>query len=161
MESFTRAVDWVLGHEGGYSADPLDPGGETRYGISKRAFPTEDIASLTIERARELYRANYWRFDNVTDWRVAAKVMDAAVQFGLGTGVLLLQTALRAIGRAVQVDGKYGPITEEQTNLADPIELSKALSVEMAVRYTEICIRFPHRRRFLRGWMRRAFDLPA
>jgi len=41
--SFERAVTHVLLHEGGYSNDPNDPGGETQYGISKRAYPNEDI----------------------------------------------------------------------------------------------------------------------
>ena len=48
---FDEIIEVVLKHEGGYVNDPDDPGGETKYGISKKAYPDEDIKELTIERA--------------------------------------------------------------------------------------------------------------
>ncbi|KWT77357.1 glycosyl hydrolase 108 family protein [Candidatus Magnetominusculus xianensis] len=57
---YTAAVRFVLDAEGGYVNDPDDPGGETKYGISKRAYPSLDIKSLTIEDAKRLYRRDYW-----------------------------------------------------------------------------------------------------
>ena len=33
--NFDKAFELVIGHEGGYSNNPKDPGGETKYGISK------------------------------------------------------------------------------------------------------------------------------
>lgn len=44
--------------EGGYVNHSGDIGGETKYGISKRFFPDEDIKNLTKERAAELYVRN-------------------------------------------------------------------------------------------------------
>lgn len=38
-ERFRHAVEIVLKHEGGYVNDPRDPGGETKYGISKHSSP--------------------------------------------------------------------------------------------------------------------------
>ena len=43
MAHFERAIDKTLAWEGGYVNDPKDPGGETKYGISKRAHPDVDI----------------------------------------------------------------------------------------------------------------------
>lgn len=57
---FKKSLSLVKEFEGGYVNDPDDPGGETKYGISKRAFPDEDIKNLTEERAEELYYMNYW-----------------------------------------------------------------------------------------------------
>jgi lysozyme family protein len=54
-ESFDAAISFVLSHEGGYSFDENDPGGETRWGISKRSHPNEDIKNLTVDRAKEIY----------------------------------------------------------------------------------------------------------
>src|SRR5437870_3022167 len=34
-----KCIFIIMGFEGGYVNDPLDPGGETNYGISKRAYP--------------------------------------------------------------------------------------------------------------------------
>jgi hypothetical protein len=59
-EHFERAVAFVLRHEGGYVNDPRDPGGETKYGISKRAYPRLDIKGLTEADAKEIYRRDYW-----------------------------------------------------------------------------------------------------
>ncbi|MFS8082999.1 MAG: glycosyl hydrolase 108 family protein, partial [Ginsengibacter sp.] len=57
---FDAAVDSVLGEEGGYVNNPADPGGETQWGISKRAFPDVDIKALTRDAAKALYKAHYW-----------------------------------------------------------------------------------------------------
>ena len=35
--SFETAFRFTLGHEGGYVNDARDPGGETKFGISKRS----------------------------------------------------------------------------------------------------------------------------
>ena len=59
-ESWDKAIDFVLSMEGGYVNDPKDPGGETKYGISKRAYPNVDIAGLTESKAKEIYKKDYW-----------------------------------------------------------------------------------------------------
>lgn len=46
--------------EGSYVNDPRDPGGETKYGISKRAYPKVDIKNLTLEQAKKIYHDDYW-----------------------------------------------------------------------------------------------------
>lgn len=58
--SFDRCVEIILKLEGGYHTDPRDPGGETNYGISKRAHPHLDIAGLTVEQAKSIYKVDYW-----------------------------------------------------------------------------------------------------
>jgi lysozyme family protein len=57
---FIKAMKFVLKWEGGYTNDPNDPGGETKYGISKRSYPDLDIKNLTIEEATDIYYQNYW-----------------------------------------------------------------------------------------------------
>lgn len=58
--NFEKAIAFVLDIEGGYVNDPKDPGGETKYGISKRAYPALNIAELTESKAKEIYKADYW-----------------------------------------------------------------------------------------------------
>lgn len=53
-------MEFVLAWEGGYTDDPTDPGGRTNFGISQRAYPDLDIASLTREDAVAIYRRDYW-----------------------------------------------------------------------------------------------------
>ena len=59
-KTFEDALKFVLKWEGGYSNDPNDPGGETKFGISKRSYPNLDIKNLTLEQAKEIYLQNYW-----------------------------------------------------------------------------------------------------
>jgi len=78
---FESAVAFVLEREGGYVNDPADPGGETKYGISKRKFPGEDIKNLTVEQAKELYYKHYWlEFHcDTLPWPMSLLVFDTAV----------------------------------------------------------------------------------
>jgi lysozyme family protein len=106
----SSAIDLVIRLEGGYVNDPRDPGGETKYGISKKAHPNEDIANLTVERAREIYRADYWnptaaRVYDISP-RLAAVLFDSAVNQGNGAAVQMLQAVLD-----VEADGIIGQRT--------------------------------------------------
>lgn len=58
---FESCVNSVLQEEGGYVNNPADPGGETQWGISKRAFPDVDIKALTKDGAKEIYLNHYWK----------------------------------------------------------------------------------------------------
>ena len=52
---FDWIIKFVLDAEGGYTNDPVDPGGETNYGIDKRSHPDVNIKELTIEEAKDIY----------------------------------------------------------------------------------------------------------
>lgn len=60
LNAFKKSLQFVLKHEGGYVNDPNDPGGETRWGISKRAYPNVDIANLDPDTAGNIYYNDYW-----------------------------------------------------------------------------------------------------
>lgn len=106
--TFRAAIDLVLAHEGGYVNDARDPGGETNFGISKRSYPTVDIAGLTKEGAIAIYRRDYW--DKLSLGRlppgVAMVTLDAAVNSGTSRAVQWLQRCVD-----VKVDGVIGPMT--------------------------------------------------
>lgn len=85
MADFEQAVSFVFKHEGGYTPGiPDDPGGETNFGISKRAFPDLDIKNLTIDQAKEIYRKHYWNveLDGEPDQKLANCLLDCAVNQG-------------------------------------------------------------------------------
>lgn len=111
---FDTAFERVIGHEGGYVNDPRDPGGETKFGISKRSYPNEDIANLTLERAKELYRRDFW--DALGDAPPAVKfqVFDFAVNSGIQTAIRKLQAAI-----GVADDGHWGPVSAQRLAAMD------------------------------------------
>jgi len=108
--NFDDSVDLILKLEGGYVDDPRDSGGETKYGISKKSYPDEDIKNLTLQRAKEIYRSDYW---NRTAGRVydtapnlATLLFDTAVNMGAGWAAQALQGLVH-----VAQDGVIGPMT--------------------------------------------------
>ena len=115
--TFDEAFRILIGHEGGYVYDPRDLGGETKFGISKRAYPFEDIRGLTIERARAIYYRDYWIRSGCERVPEAMRfdLFDTAVNSGLSRAVRLLQLAAR-----VEDDGEIGPVTLKALRNADP-----------------------------------------
>ena len=104
---FDKCVQLVLDREGDYVNDPRDPSGETKYGISKRAYPDLDITNLTVDQAKAIYKRDYWdkaKCDELPE-SVALAVFDGAVNHGVMAYVASLQKALR-----VDAEGIIGPI---------------------------------------------------
>ncbi len=103
--AFDQAFDRLIGHEGGYVNDPRDPGGETKFGISKRSYPHLDIASLTREQAKTIYQRDFWEpLGPDAHPAIRFQAFDFAVNSGIQTAIRKLQ---RAIGAAD--DGLFGP----------------------------------------------------
>jgi len=106
MTNFDTLFDRLISHEGGYSNDSRDPGGETNWGISKRSYPHVNIKTLTREDAKTIYRRDFWdrlKADTLYDG-VAYQLFDFAVNSGIETAVRYLQ---RVVG--VADDGHWGP----------------------------------------------------
>lgn len=99
------AINTTLGFEGGYVNNPNDTGGETNFGICKKAYPELDIKNLTIEQARNIYRRDYWdklKCDFIPD-ALSIAVFDFAVNSGIKRAIRYLQKAL-----GVTIDGIIG-----------------------------------------------------
>ena len=111
----------TLVNEGGYVDNPNDSGGPTKYGITQRDLPGEDIEKFTPERATAYYLENYWKalYSQIDSQAVADKIFDMGVLFGVGTAIKLLQNVLAL----VPIDGDFGEHTLSVTNLADPVSL--------------------------------------
>lgn len=129
---FDRAMGFAIFWEtagdahGGYTNDPDDPGGETKWGVSRGTYPDLDIKNLTLEQAKgEVYFPDYWlgsgqqksfcdrlpsplnrvHFDcviNIGNW----KVTKSHQPLFHGRANMILQRAL-----GVDDDGLIGPLT--------------------------------------------------
>lgn len=134
MTDFERAVGFVLAHEGGYSNNPADPGGETKYGISKRAYPNLNIAALTEDDAKTIYYRDYWEPSGAAELPLplSAAVLDTAVN----QGVVASRDLLHQSG---------GDFTT-YLNLRE-------------ARYRALAAAKPSLAQFLTGWLNRVADL--
>lgn len=153
--NFDRAVQIVLAKEGVLSNDANDPGGLTKYGISKTAYPNLDIANLTVDQAIAIYERDYWakvRGDELP-WIFALPLFDSAVNQGVGAAVKFFQAALK-----VSVDGDFGPATMAAATKAaagDPTSVLVALMTQRISAYTQLNT-WPN---FGRGWTSRCFSI--
>lgn len=126
-------MQFVFRWEGGYVNHPSDPGGETKYGISKRSHPNEDIKNLTKERALEIYKTKYWKEDwEKLGFALAACMLDTSINMGMVRAQKFLELC----------EGDY----------------VKYLQLRIA-RYKGLIASNPSMKVFEKGWMNRMADL--
>lgn len=149
----------------GYVNDPLDRGGETKYGVAFNANPDLDITKLDWEGAKRVYFRRYWLASNCDDLtlmspRLAVLHFDGAVNHGVGRAGRFLQRAVGAVE-----DGDVGPATLRAAKAAIKKEGDIAICNKIcdfrADFYRAIVARNPSQKRFLNGWMRRINEMRA
>ena len=126
--NFDTAFVELLGHEGTYSNDPNDPGGETMWGVTIAVARANGymgaMRQMPTEVAKAIYRKQYWdacRCDESPDL-IRYVVFDASVNSGVGQAVKWLQRAL-----GVTADGAIGPQTIAAANAANPETLYRRM----------------------------------
>ena len=153
MADFEKAIDKVLINEGGYVDDPNDKGGETKYGISKRSYPSVDIKNLTTDEAKAIYKLDYWdrvKGDEIRSDLIAFELFDTAVNMGVRTASKLIQGCV-----GVHPDGIIGNKTLEAINSTDEELLLLRFKLAKVARYAYITKKRPANRKFLLGWINR------
>lgn len=152
MSKFSEFFTRLMGHEGGYSNNPSDPGGETMWGVTKAVArkygyngPMKQLPKATAEK---IVDAMYWQAIDGEHLppAIAWHVLDAAYNHGTGTSVKLLQ---RAVG--TKDDGILGPKTiaaANQGDINDIIFLFCAERIEFYCNLNTFSV-------FGKGWMRR------
>lgn len=134
-EPFDDCIAFVLAREGGYVNDPRDPGGETRWGISKRAYPEIDIKTLSLNEAKAIYYADYWKPCQCDEFAapISLCVLDAAVNSGNDTAIRMLQEALN-----IPDDGLVGPKTIGAAAVADKQACIEAFHARREAHYRSL-----------------------
>lgn len=154
----------VLQKEGGFQDDHDDSGNwtggkigvglpkGTKYGISAAAYPHLDIKNLTKEDSIRIYKEDYWDAcgANMVPERFRLHVFDMAVNAGPATAIKILQRAA-----LVDDDGKIGP----KTLSAIPSTSVQDYTTERIKYYEAIVKKNPIKRKYLKGWKRRALDI--
>lgn len=155
--AFDAAFEFVILAEGGDSNDPNDPGGLTRYGIAANRHPGVDVASLTLEQAKAIYRQDYWQpiHGDSLPAGLALALFDTCVNVGVGRGISLLQQAI-----GVQIDGVVGSKTVAAATRQYRTALPKFLA-RRALYYGELAQANPRFRTYLHGWLIRCFRCQA
>ena len=157
---FEQAVAIVLQHEGGFVQHPGDPGGATKFGITRETLSrargqpasVDDVRDLARAEAVCIYRRFYWdavRADALSPGLDLA-VFDLAVHSGSPRAVAMLQAVL-----GVGTDGIAGPETLEAACRADAAQAIRRLTQERLGFLSRLAA-WPV---FGRGWRRRVLSI--
>lgn len=147
MSSFETTFSRTIGHEGKFQANPKDRGnwtggkegvGElkgTKWGLAAMTYPNLDIASITLEQAKEIYYNDWWLKLKMERWPNVMKyqMFDAAFNHGTGRANQFLQFAAR-----VKDDGVIGPNTIQAVNMTDPNDLVLRFLAKRLRYFTEV-----------------------
>jgi lysozyme family protein len=157
------SLEFVLSQEGRHN---IDQGGDTWFGISRRAYP--DLSwPPTREQAIAIYRRDYWnhprlRLERIKPLPVQMVLFDGAVQHGQVTMARLFQAELNRLGGALRiaVDGDIGPQTRGKLAAITQFDRDREVAVAQALLwararlYRAIAAK-PGQLGNLRGWLGR------
>ncbi len=155
LEDWDKAISFVLKMEGDYTNDSADPGGETKFGISQKAYPALDIKNLTVDQAKEIYKKDYWEVCHCDELpkEFAISTFDMAVNQGTGKAKRLLQISL-----GVEVDGIIGQKTIAAAFKADISKVKRFLAMRIA-EYIKTILENPSLNTFAVNWSYRVISL--
>lgn len=153
MKIFEDYLHIILNHEGGYVNHPNDPGGETKYGICKRAYPNLDIKNLTIDQASEIYHKDYWSPMNLdlipNNELLKLHLFDMGVNSGIRNAIKLLQAILDT-----NADGVIGQETVKAIKTY-PDKILDDYKIARKNYYDKIIEKNPKLETFRKGWYNR------
>lgn len=150
---FQRAMKRVRKNEGGYSNDPLDNGLETKFGISKRWYPNEDIKNITRERADAILYRDFWLANGIYKLPdiLVEEVFDKAVNTGLVNSIRRLHNVL-GIAPGTIIGEKTLSLLKQQSDLTDVLNRFKD---ETRSYYYNLTEKQPSQKKYLKGWLKR------
>lgn len=168
-----KIIERVVRTEGGFTNNPDDSGGPTKFGITEyvanKAGYSGDMDYFPIETAFAIYSKNYWhavKADELAELSeaIAEEVVDTGVNCGVGTAQMFLQRALNAFNNKaklyadVSVDGHIGDRTLEALKSyleqRDEIVMLRALNCLQGARYFYLVEMYEKNETFFYGWMK-------
>lgn len=131
--AFDKAFEALIGHEGAFKCEKEDrmdwTGGQvgkgrlvgTKYGITAGTYPNVDIAALTLDEAKAIYKRDFWDVvgaDQLAEG-VGFQIFDAAVNHGVSRAIKIAQEAM-----SIPADGISGPLTKRTLAAMDPLKFT-------------------------------------
>lgn len=158
--AWRTALEVVRRLEGGFGNHATDPGGATKYGITRATLAgwrqlslarvtVDDVRQLTWAEAAEIYEANYWRAAHCDVCAAAGRAslalahFDWSVNGGVARARWYLQAALTTTEAGVHlvVDGVIGPRTRAAIASLSPLDELVAVRTYLGLRLAHYRIR--------------------
>lgn len=158
LELYTQ-FDWnhFTSFEGAYVGHP-------KYASTMHLFVSiyDQHKCMTADDAKQYYFDEWWakyKFGSITNTKFATKIFDMYINMGPTTATRIVQRACRALGWTLVEDGKMGPKTREAVNEQFTMNLIQCIRCECAGYYRSLAVKNPEKYgKFLKGWLRRAYD---
>lgn len=101
QSNYNDCLTRLLKDEGGYSNDPGDNGGPTKYGITifdvrkyvEKNATAQDVRNLTLDQAKSIYKSKYW--DALGCDGLSSGVDYTCFDYGVNSGLGRPRTALK------------------------------------------------------------------
>lgn len=165
----------IIKREGGLVNHPLDRGGITKYGITRKSYANyfnipidqvlaKNIEDLTVDTAKDIYNNDYvikFSLDKLIWNCIFDQVLDMAVLHGPINAIKIMQKPL-----GVKPDGIIGPITVQSLEQLEMYgsgspqiqTLSRAICLDRVQFVIRIAQRDLSQVAFLEGWILRALE---
>ena len=142
----------------GYVNDPVDTGGETKFGVAQKHNPDINVRTLTWAQAQQVYYDKYWLVgkNDKLPFRLAIIHFDGCVNHGTTRANKFLQQALD-----VTADGIIGPVTLKRLEGAKVEEVIQRIAQIRRDFYRTIVKNNSSQSKFLNGWLRRINEIEA
>jgi lysozyme family protein len=127
MNDFKECLTLLIKSEGGFSDSNGDPGGATKYGVTRETWEewvghpvsVKDMENLTIEQVSPLYEQRYWKCCDLLPRGLNFLVFSMGVNAGSGRAIKLLQSCLGLVPDGIIGERVSAKIKE--SNVADLI----------------------------------------
>lgn len=159
-DPFDNIFNYILMVEGGYSNNPNDKGGATKYGITENvanAYYGYKVVNLTKEQAKEIYYKEFYlknKLDKVASDKVALSIFDWLVNSGTWA-IKKAQLTLCNLGYKVDIDGIIGRDTLNSLNSVNVNDFLNEYHRIQKLFYEAIVYNNPSQKVFLQGWYNR------
>jgi lysozyme family protein len=159
---FMRALQVVLGFEGGYVDNAKDPGGATNHGITQRTYDSwcrwkgisrKSVKDIPDQDVAQIYREDYWTPLHCDEFPFSVSVVlfDTAVQWGVNG------TIVDIVMRIPALRGFPGPSTavfERLRSLKPELLIDQVVDRRISFRYERVKKK-PSQIIFFHGWLNR------
>ena len=150
---FQREMKRVRQNEGGYNNDSADRGKETKFGISKKWYPNEDIKNLTRERADAILYRDFWLANGINKLpdELVGEVFDKSINTGVVNSIQRLHNVLGIVPGTI-IGDKTLSILKQHSDLTGILNKFKD---ETHAYYYNLTEKDPSQQKYLKGWLKR------
>jgi lysozyme family protein len=171
--AFKRAFNHIILVEGGYSDNPFDSGGKTKYGVTEqlaRRYGYDGLMKhMSLSKAEQIYKTHFWdklmlNDVSVISYDIAHEMFDTGVNMGRARAGNFLQRSLNVLNNKqsitpdIVVDGFVGRGTLKSlkdvfSSRGDEV-LYKMLNSLQGAFYIELAERREKDETFVYGWFK-------